>query len=246
MKPILLLLTLLGVTSGQLFAAQHQRSADAALAPGYGDLEFEPPVPGSYNLPVLGHAADSKLLDSKGDLASLHGLMRNKFILLGFIYTHCSDVNGCPLASYVMARVQDRVMEDTALKDYVRLVSFSFDPANDTPEVLEQYARQFRKAGSDWHFVTARSAEELDATLEAYNQFVIRDYDQEGKFLGSISHMLRVYLIDQNRDIRNIYSVSFLHPDTVINDIRTIVGRNTADSNTADSKLAAVENVAGN
>ncbi len=119
-------------------------------------------------------------------------------------------------------------MADEALKDYVRLVSFSFDPANDTPEVLEQYAGHFRKTDSDWHFVTAESAEELHATLEAYNQFVIREYDQEGKLLRSMSHMLRVYLIDHNRDIRNIYSVSFLHPDTVINDIRTIVGKNVA------------------
>ena len=222
------------VATVDVFAAQHHRQANIALAPGYGELEFIPPAPGSYRLPTLGQAADAKLLNSKGDAVTLHGLISGKFTLLGFIYTNCSDVNGCPLATYVMGRVQDRVMADEVLKDYVRLVSFSFDPANDTPEVLEQYAGHFRKADSDWHFVTAESAEELHTTLEAYNQFVIREYDQEGKLLGSISHMLRVYLIDHNRDIRNIYSVSFLHPDTVINDIRTIVGRNVA------------QNVAGN
>lgn len=217
------------VVTVDIFAAPHQRQVNAVLAPGYGDLEFIPPAPGSYRLPVLGQAADAKLVDSKGDSLTLYDLIGDKFTLLSFIYTSCSDVNGCPLASYVMSRVQRRVMTDEALKDLVRLVSFSFDPANDTPEVLEQYAGHFRKPGSDWHFVTADSADELNAILEAYDQFVIREYDQEGNLLGSISHILRVYLIDHNREIRNIYSVSFLHPDTVINDIRTIVGRNLAE-----------------
>lgn len=228
MRLVLLLVLAAYVATVDVFAAQHHRQANITLAPGYGELEFIPPAPGSYRLPALGRAADAKLLNSKGDAVTLHDLIGGKFTLLSFIYTSCSDVNGCPLATYVMGRVQDRVMADEALKDYVRLVSFSFDPANDTPEVLEQYAGHFRKADSDWHFVTANSAEELNATLEAYDQFVIREYDQEGKLLRSMSHMLRVYLIDHNRDIRNIYSVSFLHPDTVVNDIRTIVGNNVA------------------
>ncbi|MGR9091198.1 MAG: cytochrome-c peroxidase, partial [Gammaproteobacteria bacterium] len=35
----------------------------------------------------------------------------------------------------------------------------------------------------------------------------------------------RVYLIDSARQIRNIYSVSFLHADTIVNDIKTILGK---------------------
>jgi len=40
------------------------------------------------------------------------------------------------------------------------------------------------------------------------------------------AHVLRVYLIDSNKRIRNIYSVSFLLPDIIVNDIKTII-RNT-------------------
>ena len=238
MRLLLFLVLTVGVAAVEAFAAHHQRQSDAVLAPGYGDLEFELAAPGSYTLPVLWQAADSRLVDSKGDLLTLYDLISDKFTLFSFIYTRCSDVNGCPLASYVMSKVQHRVMEDEVLKDYVRLVSFSFDPENDTPEVLEQYAGHFRQPGSDWHFVTANSAAELKAMLEAYDQFVIREYDQDGKLLGSISHMLRVYLIDHIRRIRNIYSVSYLHPDTVINDIRTIVGDSFAKN--------AAKSVAGN
>ena len=159
---------------------------------------------------------------------SLHELMSGKFTIFSFIYTTCTDVNGCPLASHVLAKVQRRVIADEILKDHVRLVSFSFDPVNDTPEVLENYASNFRVAGFDWHFVTSRSDEQLAVTLDDYNQFVIRDYNDNGTLVSSISHMLRVYLVDHRREIRNIYSVSFLHADTIMNDIRTIVAENAS------------------
>ena len=37
------------------------------------------------------------------------------------------------------------------------------------------------------------------------------------------SHLLRVYLIDTDKQIRNIYNVDFLHADTVINDVKTLL-----------------------
>ena len=209
-------------------AAPHHTSRND-LAPGYGELEFVLPSIGSYKLPGLGPAADSKVVTSVGKQVNLYDLMGDKFTLLSFIYTRCSDVNGCPLASFVLGKVQDRVLSDEILKDYVRLVSISFDPVNDTPEVLASYAANFRKPGFDWQFVTANTPEDMAAILESYDQFVIRDYDEKGNFLGSISHMLRVYLIDHNHEIRNIYSVSYLHPDTIMNDIRTIVAGATAE-----------------
>ncbi len=199
----------------------HDTTVD--LAPGYGDLEFSLPAPGSYALPGLGQAADARVLSSDGKMVSLHGLMKHKFTLLSFIYTRCSDVNGCPLASYVIGKVQERILKDDVLKDHVRLISISFDPANDTPQVMEEYASHFRSPGSDWHFVTSRNENEMASILENYDQFVIKEFDEQGKPLGSISHMLRVYLIDHQYEIRNIYSVSYLHADTIMNDIRTIV-----------------------
>ncbi len=226
---VLTLLASMSVAAAPSVSAAPHHPSKNDLAPGYGELEFILPSPGSYRLPGLGQAADSKVLTSKGRQVNLHDLMGDKFTLLSFIYTRCSDVNGCPLASYVLGKVQDRVLADEILKDYVRLVSISFDPQNDTPQVLENYASHFRKPGFDWQFVTANTDEDMAAILKAYDQFVIRDYDSQGKLLGSISHMLRVYLIDHEHEIRNIYSVSYLHPDTVMNDIRTIVAAASAE-----------------
>lgn len=63
--------------------------------------------------------------------------------------------------------------------------------------------------------------------LQAYDQTVQKEYDAKGKFTGNFSHTLRVYLIDRHQRVRNIYSVSFLHADTLINDAKTMALEST-------------------
>ena len=75
----------------------------------------------------------------------------------------------------------------------------------------------------DWQFLTTQSERELDPILNEFGQWVIKDYDPEGNYLGTMSHVLRVFLIDRKKRIRNIYSVSFLHADTVTHDIQSLL-----------------------
>ncbi len=192
------------------------------LAPGYGPLQFTPPAAGTYKLPPLGKAGDGRVLDSTGTKLRLTEVTGDKLVLMGFIYTHCPDVNGCPLASFVMKKVQSRLVEDNALASQVRLVSLSFDPEMDTPAALTAYARHFRRKDFDWRFLTTASEAELAPILAGYGQFRVKNYDDDGNYAGSMSHILRVYLIDRQRRIRNIYSTGFLHADTVLNDLRTL------------------------
>jgi cytochrome oxidase Cu insertion factor (SCO1/SenC/PrrC family) len=193
------------------------------LAPGYSALEFPAPEPGSYALPPLGPAADGVLLDSSGTAVRLHELFDDKTVVLSFIYTSCPDVNGCPLATFVLAQVQKRLAADQATQENVRLVSISFDPANDTPRVMAEYGQAFRHGNVDWRFLTAESEDRLDPILDDYDQFVIRDRGPDGKALATMSHVLRVYLIDADKRVRNIYSPSYLHPDLLYADIRSVL-----------------------
>jgi len=208
-------------------AAEHQHAPPQVLAPGYADLEFVPPPPGSYQLPPFARAADARLLDSNGSSVSLHGLYRDHLVLLSFIYTRCSDVNGCPLATHVLGKLQQQLRTQSDLRGQLRLISISFDPDYDTPAIMASYREAFAIAGADkpddWYFLTAPSEAALAAVLEDYNQWVFKDYDDAGNYLGSLSHLLRVYLIDRQQRIRNIYSVSFLHADTIANDVRTLL-----------------------
>ena len=83
--------------------------------------------------------------------------------------------------------------------------------------MLKRYGGYFQAPGFDWRFLTTASEASLKPVLDAYDQWVIRDPS------GAMSHLLRVYLIDRSKRIRNIYSVSFLHTDTLLNDIRTLL-----------------------
>lgn len=198
------------------------------LAPGYGKLAYEPPAAGTYSLPSLGTAADGRVLDGSGKALNLYDLLDDRLVLMGFIYTHCSDVNGCPLASYVMKKVQARLVEHPELRDQVRLLSLSFDPEQDTPEAMHDYARHFQREDFDWRFLTTDSETDLQPILEGYGQWRQKLYRKDGSYSGSMSHILRVYLIDRDKRIRNIYSAGFLHPNTVVNDIQTVLMEATA------------------
>lgn len=198
-------------------------SPPQVLAPGWGPLGFTPPTPGSYQLPPLAEAANGQVLGSGGDSTSLYEVFGDRVVLLSFIYASCSDVNGCPLAIAVMHRVQSRLGEESEIAGRLRLVTLSFDPSRDTPAVMHRYAESFASGAVEWQFLTTASEAELQPILEAYGQRIRKEVDSEGNELGTFSHLLRVFLIDRSRQIRNVYTVSFLHADTLVADVKTLL-----------------------
>jgi cytochrome c peroxidase len=220
----LILLAILGVLTIDCSHAETKPPVQQqTLAPGYGALEFSAPEPGSYMLPVLGSAADGKVLDTQGNVLTLHSLMGDKVVLLSFIYATCSDVNGCPLATTVFHKIKNRLKKEPGLADKLRLITLSFNPEHDTPEMMQHYGQALQDKGVEWRFLTTRSEQDLQPILEHYKQNIQKVNDAQGKFTGTFSHILRVYLIDKNKQLRNIYSVAFLHPDTLISDIKTLL-----------------------
>jgi cytochrome c peroxidase len=163
------------------------------------------------------------VLDADGKPLHLHDLLGDRIVVLSFVYTSCSNMNGCPLATHVLAGLRRELSEDPSLRDRVRLVTMSFDPENDRPEVMRRHRAHLATADVDWRFLTTDSPETLAPILEAYGQSVRRERDATGRPLGTISHVLRVFLIDREKRIRNVYSASFLHADTVLSDIRTLL-----------------------
>ncbi len=211
------LLLLTALLAGSVAAHDQPKGPPVVLAPGYSPLKYTAPAPGSYHLPPIQPAADGPYLDSHGQRGTLHGLYDGRVTILSFIYTHCDDVNGCPLASFVMGQIAKRLHADPRIAPKLRLVSFSFDPTRDTPAELERYAKPFRPPGVDWDFVTSPSLATLAPTLAAYQQGV---QQSEGH---AFAHILRVFLIDSHKRVRNIYSPAFLHADTLAADVETVL-----------------------
>ena len=195
----------------------------ADLAPGYSPLKFKAPEAGSYTLPIIGKAADGTVLTSTNNKVQLHDLMGDKIVLLSFIYSTCSDVNGCPLATAVLHKIKNRLQKEPLVAEKLRLLTLSFNPEHDTPEAMAHYGEGLQSKTLDWQFLTTQSEQQLQPILDQYQQSIQKIYDTEGNFTGTFSHILRVYLIDTNKQFRNIYSVSFLHADTLINDVKTLL-----------------------
>ena len=229
-------------------------NAVVPLAPGYGELSYKLADIGSYKLPALGVAPNAKVLDEQGNELLLHDLYKGKYTLLSFIYSNCKDVNGCPLASYVFYKLKAAMKKDPELADRLRLASLSFDPEHDSPEVMRLYGANFKFAGDkgEWRFLTTSSVKALEPVLESYNQDIQREMSINGDQTENISHILRVFLIDPQLKIRNIYSVGFLHSDLIINDLKTLFleddslkNRQTKNIDTDDQMRVPVLSVPG-
>ncbi|MCK9606585.1 MAG: SCO family protein [Methylomonas sp.] len=212
---------LLALFSG--FACRAETAPTTPLAPGYAALPYQLAAPASYSLPVIGAAGDGEILTSDNQPEHLHDLMGDKVVLLSFIYATCSDVNGCPLATQVLHKISRQLQKQPELAAKLRLLTLSFNPSNDTPEMMRHYGSGFKTGDFDWQFLTTRDEQTLQPILNAYQQNVQKIYDEQGQFTGTFSHLLRVYLIDTDKNIRNIYNVDFLHADTVINDVKTLL-----------------------
>ena len=190
-------------------------------------LDFAPPPPGSYTLHRIMAAPDGEVLGSDGRARRLSEFTRDRITLLGFIYTTCVDPDGCPLAYRVFDRLKQAIVATPKLHGRVRLVTLSFNPARDSPDVMRRYGGSRVRddaGGLRWYFLTTRSARELMPLVEGFGQDVRYSVDPaHGTPRRELSHVLKVFLIDRAGFVREIYTSTFLHPRTVLNDIDTLL-----------------------
>jgi cytochrome oxidase Cu insertion factor (SCO1/SenC/PrrC family) len=189
-------------------------------------LDFDPPAPGTYTLHRIMAAPDGEVMGIDGRAERLSRFTRGRITLLGFIYTTCTDPDGCPLAYRVFDTVKQTLAATPGLRDAVRIVTLSFDPLRDTPDVMRRYAGSRvsgEGGGLPWYFLTTRSARELAPLVEGFGQDIRYTIDRaNGKSRRELSHVLKVFLIDPEGFVREIYTSTFLHPRTVLNDVETL------------------------
>ena len=195
-----------------------------AAEPHDPDYDYDPPKPGTYTLPVIKPAADGALLDANNKLINLRDLTHGKITVLSFIYTRCAAPKACPYATGVLSQLHDLSAKDESLAKNLRLVSISFDPEYDTPQRLATYSGNVREetSGCEWRFVTAKSRTELAPILAAYDQAVDKR-PNESDPQGPLYHTVRVFLIDREGRIRNIYSSGTLDPRLIVADLKTLI-----------------------
>jgi protein SCO1 len=188
------------------------------------DYDYDPPVAGSYALPVIKVAPDGAIIDSDSKSLNLCQLTHGRITVLSFIYTRCAAPKACPYAAGVLSQLHALSVNDKELATNMRLVSLSFDPDYDTPQRLAAYSEGMREEepGCEWRFATAKSREALDSILNGYGQAVDQRSNANDP-QGPLYHILRVFLIDRQGRIRNIYSSATLDPRLVLTDVKTLL-----------------------
>jgi cytochrome oxidase Cu insertion factor (SCO1/SenC/PrrC family) len=140
-----------------------------------------------------GQVPEFSLTDQEGETVT-RGDLAGKVWIADFIFTNCAGT--CPMITETMSRLQ------RALPKEVHLVSFSVDPARDTPEVLAEYAKKTSADRERWHFLTGDKNTLYDLSIKG---FKLALDETTGTEVEPITHSTRLVLVDQEGKIRGYY-----------------------------------------
>lgn len=160
-----------------------------------------------------------ELVDQNETSIQFPAAYRGNVMLVGYVYTHCPDI--CPMITYNMRDIQRELPED---EDFM-LVSISFDPTRDSPEILHQYADNYKLDQQNWRLLTGNT-DEVDSALETLEINTLKSptsFDDDGTARYYIDHTDRVTLIDRKGNVRNTYVGSKMNQDQIISDIHKLL-----------------------
>lgn len=156
---------------------------------------------------------DTKLIDESNMQRPLTSYTGHR-VALTFMYTRCPQPDFCPLMDRNFAAIQNEVSKTPGLGD-VRLVSVSFDPANDTPAVLKTHARDLKADPAVWHFVTASK----DDIKEFASKFGVTA-EPSDESPAVITHNLSTAVIDADGRLVKIRAGNMWTPAELIADLK--------------------------
>lgn len=217
----LLLVPSAAAAHGDAHAEASTPSGTQALEEGVPSLGYELPAAGSYELPPILRVDDHALLGSDGERAKILALARGQLAVVSFVYLGCRDPAGCPLALATLVRLDRALAERADLSPQVRLVSVSFDPRHDRPEDLARL-REGLGPRADWRFFTAEGEPDLVPVLADFGQNVDVIPDASGE-TAALGHVLKVFLVDAQGRVRNVYSTGFLDHRLLLRDVETLL-----------------------
>jgi protein SCO1/2 len=127
------------------------------------------------------------LTDQRTRTVSLADL-RGSVVALNFIYTSCALPNFCLRLANNFNVLQKRF--DKRLGKDLVLVTVTFDPVHDTPEVLAKYAAQWQANPTTWHFLTGSEKD----VQRVCRMFGVQAFPNE----GLMDHSLHTVLIGRD------------------------------------------------
>lgn len=167
--------------------------------------------------PAIGsEVPDFHLINQNGAPISIRQY-RGRTLLLTFIYTRCPLPDYCPRMSRNFAEIHAAILKDPVLKERCRLLSISFDPEFDTPEVLQKYGSSYtlraaQKPFDRWEFATGAPDQVRKAAA-----FFGLEFTPDG---NRISHTLRTALVGPDGRLLRVYRGNDWSPVEVVDQVR--------------------------
>ncbi|HEX4265401.1 MAG TPA: SCO family protein [Verrucomicrobiae bacterium] len=138
---------------------------------------------------------------------------RGRAVAITFLFTRCPFPNFCPLMANNFSETQKKLLVMPNAPANWHLLTITFDPEFDTPEVLKQYAEAH---GDDdparWTFATGA----LPEIAAIGGQFGLAFWKEQ---TGIISHNLRTVIIDPSGRVQKIFTGNDWQPDDLVAEI---------------------------
>lgn len=115
---------------------------------------------------------DFAVIDAAGQVRGLHSLLAQdgRVVIVDFVYTRCTTL--CLALGTVFQQLQAQIVQQ-GLQDRVGLLSISFDPLQDQPPALADYAARMRMQPAVWQLVSLRSEADRRRLLDSFGIMVV-------------------------------------------------------------------------
>ena len=159
----------------------------------------QPDAAGAKSLAIGQPVPDFTLTDQNHHIVTL-SQFSGKVLAVNFIYTSCALPNFCFRNSNNFGVLQNRFKQKMG-KELI-LLTVTFDPQRDQPDVLEEYASNWKADPASWHFLTGAVAD----IQRVSNMFGVDYFPDE----GLMNHSLHTAIINrQGKLVANIEGNQF-------------------------------------
>jgi protein SCO1/2 len=155
---------------------------------------------------------DYRFTNELGRVISL-GDFKGSALALTFIFTRCPFPDFCPRMSSHFQEAYQKLLGRSDAPTNWHMLSISFDPAFDTPQVLKAYGKRYQHDPQRWDFATG-SLIDIDAITEQFGLAFAR----QGV---NWDHNLRTVVIDADGKIQRILIGNTWTPEELLAEIVT-------------------------
>lgn len=162
--------------------------------------------------------ASFELLNQDSTAVTFPDDFRDRYVVMGFIYTNCPDI--CSLITQNLVKIQ-KEMNDPG---DVHFIAATFDPARDTPSVLKKYGSNFG-VDENFSFFTGDSTQvfALMDSARVRSQVSMSQTTDDGRELYFINHSDKIMVLDkQSRVIFEYGGSQQVIPSVIKEDLQKI------------------------